>query len=132
MAETTNTPAAPAAAPAKKAAAKVLEFTRGAAGLDKPIFNTFRLGKTWSERVKIGDVIDAKVEGDDDTRKFEVTGIVVGNWGEVSKLAVDNHAVQGFAPIEAGPVLEGILAPIYGDEVKSNSLWTVLYLKPVE
>lgn len=117
---------------AAKTSIKALQFNNGATGLNEGVFNTFRLGKDWSERVQVGDVIDIKIEGVEEQRKAEVTGVIVGNWDEVSKLAVDNHAVRNFTPGEAGPVLKGILAPIYGDEIKSNSLWTVLYLKPVE
>lgn len=116
---------------AKSAAHPLLFQARD--GLDKPtVMNTFRLGKKWADRVKLGDSVKLEMiqdERNEDLGTAEVTGVITGNWDEVKHLASDNHAFGGFPPTEAAAMLHDELKRLYGGEFNSRSVLTVLYFK---
>jgi hypothetical protein len=117
----TNTPAP------KTKAGKRLVFD-DATGFTKPsdrVFNTIRLG---DKDYEIGDQVDVMV-GKDVVAKGEVTGVIHGNWDKVKGFASDNHLYSHLSTAEAGSLLKDGLKSIYGDEMKSNSTFTAIYLK---
>ena len=97
------------------------------------VFNTFRVGDKWNDRVQAGDTVTLATKTEDGEEPFgeaEVLDIVVGNWDGVKGLASDNHAFGNgvFSSAEGEAMLDGELRRLYPD-YKGKGKLTVLYLK---
>lgn len=127
--------AAPAPAPAPKPAAgkkaeDTILFTNPPQQKVGELFNTYRVGDKWADRVQKGDVLNlARTEGEEVVGTAEVVSVQVGQWGGVKQFAGDNHEFGQFPQAEAEQLLQGDLKRHYGEDMKSNSRITVLYLR---
>lgn len=96
------------------------------------IFNTFRVGKKWAERVEVGDKVTlAKTEDAEfETVEAEVVSIHSGPWDRMKALATDNHEYGQHGAV-AAELLHDDLKRHYGGDFDARSIITVLYLKLV-
>ena len=108
----------------------VLEFNAPVKGLDLPAFNTFRLGLTYSKRLKRGDSVLLI-----DKRAMQVAGIMtvsVVMTGTLQELAERNAMVNHnwFEHPDAAKCLVESMIKRYGPhKCNEDSKVTVLYLR---
>lgn len=116
------TPPAPPASP-------VLLFTNPPQQKVGEVFNTFRVGDKWADRVQAGDILTlARTEGEVGVGTAEVVSVHSGQWAGVKQFAGDNHEYGRFPQAEAEGYLHDDLGRHYPD-MTPNSRITVLYLR---
>lgn len=113
----------------------VIDFHPPILGLDGE-FNTFRLGRTWSKRLKAGDHVlltdrkNSVVFG-----RAEVTAVHTGPLGEMCKAhAIHNHTQRESTPEQAPErLLKEVLQKLYGPHIAHETKASVvIYLRRLE
>lgn len=105
---------------------------RSQKGLDTPAFNTLRLGKAWSTRVRPNDRVRL-ADGEDQTIGWAtVTAVILGTKEEIIRAhAKDNHLLieSEMTREEAGDWMLKQMPNLYGNLIyKNNELCTVIQL----
>lgn len=114
----------------------VLDFAPPFVGLQHELYNTFRLGTSWSKRVTKGD--EVYIQSSKDKLIFSkacVEDVIVGEIGELMLLhAQSNHNELEQKDGRSAERLYRIMQKMYGPHVLSSphKKATVIYLRKIE